>query len=96
MEDRAPELRFDRLAFALHALNLLSARHVDVVVYRSRELQVQQGRDLRGGPQDRWALVGIPEDASPESIALVLTEIAGSPPPYALDAAVRASRRLLA
>ncbi|MBN2192807.1 MAG: hypothetical protein JW751_08305 [Polyangiaceae bacterium] len=86
---RRSTVGFDRLAFALHAIDLLRPRGTDVVVYRSGRLHVTQGRDLRRGAEARWALVGIPRDASAESIALALLDLAGSSRrPLALEVAL--------
>jgi hypothetical protein len=75
---RSPEQRFDRLAFALKALDLLRFPQTRVAVFRSRRLTVESGRQLGGFPESRWAMVGIPSDASAQSIVLALTEIAQS------------------
>ena len=85
--DRRPEQRFDRLAFTLELIGLLGPQALRVAVFRSKRLQVTQGRDLGRGPDARWAMVGVPKDASAESIALALTAIhVGAGAPYALDA----------
>ncbi len=91
--DRGTSGRFDRLAFALRAVELLGPGATTVVVYRSTRLHVQQGRDLRRGATARWAIVGVPADATAESIALVLTEIHGlSGGPFSLELALTAAR----
>jgi hypothetical protein len=76
---RSSRASFDRLAFALRAIDVLRPPGTDIVVYPSSRLEVQQGRDLRRGNAARWALVGIPRDASAASIALALLEIEGTP-----------------
>ena len=89
--ERRPDQRFDRLGFALRALEVLQPPSTDVVVYRSRRLHVQQGRDLRRGSAARWALVGIPEDATALAITLALAEIEGTETgPFRLDLALAA------
>ena len=91
--DQSSEGRFDRLAFALRAVELLRPGSTTVIVYRSTRLHIEQGRDLRRGNHARWAIVGVPMDASAESIALALTEIEGvSAGPFVFDLALSAAR----
>ncbi len=95
--DQRSTATFDRVAFALRTIDLLRPPGTDVVVYRSTRLHVAHGRDLRRGDAARWALVGIPRDASAESIALALLELAGTPArplvvELTLAAAARAER----
>jgi hypothetical protein len=75
---RSPEQRFDRITFAIRALGLLRFPRTRVAVFRSRRLTVESGRYLDGFPESRWAMVGIPSDASAQSIVLALSEIAQS------------------
>ena len=84
--ERRPDQRFDRVAFALQMLGVLSPPSVRVAVFRSKRLEVTQGRDIGRGPGARWAMVGVPKDASAESIALALTNIYAAGKPYALRA----------
>lgn len=89
---RAPAQRFDRIAFALRTLGLLIPARTRIAVFRSSHLQVTQGRDLARGPDARWVMVGVPRDASAESIVLALTQIAGvGELPYTLDASLEAA-----
>jgi hypothetical protein len=93
--DRSSRGRFDRIAFALRAVELLRPGSTTVIVYRSTRLHVEQGRDLRRGNHARWAIVGVPTDASAESIALALTEIEGvSSGPFIFDLAMTAAHDL--
>ena len=93
--DRSSRGRFDRIAFALRAVELLRPAATTVMVYRSTRLHVQQGRDLRRGNHARWAMVGVPEDASAESIALALAEIDRvSAGPFVFDLALAAAREI--
>jgi len=78
--DQRSTATFDRIAFTLRTIELLRPPGTDVVVYRSTRLHVAHGRDLRRGGAARWALVGVPRDASAESIALALLDLAGAPP----------------
>ncbi|GEM_PF-2077740 len=73
--ERRPEQRFDRLAFAMKALRLLRIPRTRVAVFSSRRLVVEAGRDLGPLPDSRWAMVGIPADASARSIVLALSEL---------------------
>lgn len=83
---RRPEQRFDRVAFALRALGLLKPTRTRVAVFASHRLEVQQGVDLARGPDARWVMLGVPEDASAESIVLALTKLErGAPERYVLD-----------
>jgi hypothetical protein len=44
---------------------------------RGNDFHVERGRDLAFGEGASFALLGIPHDASRESIALAVTELAG-------------------
>lgn len=90
--ERRPWQRFDRVAFALRALRLLIPADTRIAVFRSNRLQVVQGRDLARGPSARWVMLGVPWDASAESIVLALTELNGvGRHPYALEATFSAA-----
>ena len=92
--ERHPWQRFDRVAFALRALRLLIPTDTRIAVFRSSRLQVTQGLDLARGPGARWVMLGIPWDASAESIVLALTELEGiGQHPYSLDATLNAAHR---
>lgn len=91
--ERHPWQRFDRVAFALRALRLLIPSDTRIAVFRSNRLQVTQGLDLARGPSARWVMLGIPWDASAESIVLALTELAGvGQHPYSLEATLSWAR----
>lgn len=79
--------RFDRVAFALRALEILKPRGMTVAVFQSRfALRIERGRDWGGGPDATWAMVSIPPDATRENIILALTELSGLPvTPWLLD-----------
>lgn len=79
--------RFDRLGFALRALEILKPRGMTVAVFQSRfALKIERGRDWSGGPGATWAMVSIPPDATRENIILALTELSGLPvTPWLLD-----------
>ncbi|MBN1609352.1 MAG: hypothetical protein JW940_22165 [Polyangiaceae bacterium] len=87
--DQRSTAGFDRLAFALRAVQLLRPHATDVAVYRSTHLHVVQGRDLSRGGEARWAIVGIPNNASAEAVALALLELTDlSQRPLALELAL--------
>jgi hypothetical protein len=89
--------RFDRIAFAMHALRLLSPPKVTVAIYRAGlRLRVERGRDLRAGAGASWATLGIPPHASRRQIALAVAELAGlAEVPYVVDLLVTAADRAL-
>jgi hypothetical protein len=78
--------RFDRIAFAMRALRIVRPEHMRVAVYtRTSNLRVERGRDL-DSEEAGWALIGIPPDASRQSIALALAELAGlGSAPFVVD-----------
>ena len=77
---------FDRVAFAMRALERLAPKRLTVAVYPSSvALNVQKGRDLRR-EGDAWAIVGVPPNASRAYIAFALAELAGvESVPYAVQ-----------
>ncbi len=95
---RQVELRdpssFDRIAFAMRALDRLKPKRLTVAVYSSvSSLRIESGEDLkrRGA---RWAIVGIPPHASREHIAYALVELAGiAHVPYAVASLLAADVR---
>jgi hypothetical protein len=85
-EDRDPLRRyeaiasenFDRIRFAMRALELLAPPQMTVAVYPGcAELRIARGRDLSRGEGASWALVGIPRHATRQRIALALAELTG-------------------
>lgn len=83
---------FDRLAFAMRALDVLKPKNMKVVVYeRIDDMHIEQGREDRLGPNGSWAIVGIPRHASREHIAVSLAELTGmTDVPYLIDVLIRA------
>lgn len=80
--DTTSRERFDRIAFTMHALRVLSPRLTVAVYPRTRSLHVDKVRDL-------WATVGVPPDASREHIVLAVAELAEVPnPSWLLDLAM--------
>jgi hypothetical protein len=85
---------FDRLAFAMRALDVLRPKRLRVALYRTRSsMQVEVVNDLaREGY--RVASVGIPDHASAAHIAYALAEIAGvTSVPYAVQMMLAVDRR---
>ncbi len=86
---------FDRLAFAIRVLGLLDPPRMTVGVYRRKlDLRIESGRDLAGGPDATWAIVGIPSHASRRAIAYALAELAGQESvPFLVDVLVQSATR---
>ncbi len=84
---------FDRIAFAMRALDVLRPKRVKVAVYQAvSTLQIASGRDY-GGREGAWAMIGIPPHASREHIAYALAELAGAASvPYAVQAILASAR----
>jgi hypothetical protein len=69
---------FDRIEFAMRALAVLQPHRMTVAVYpRHRKLHVERGRDWERRDGGSWATVGIPPQASRQSIVLALAELSG-------------------
>ena len=85
---------FDRIAFAMRALDRLRLPRMTVAVYPAlTTLRVEQGRDLRR-EGSTWAIVGIPPHASREHIAYALAELAGvESVPYVVQMLLAADAR---
>lgn len=93
VEHHDPEV-FDRMAFAMRALDVLRPKRLRVALYRTRSsMQVEVMNDLsREG--FRIASVGIPDHASAAHIAYALAEIAGvTSVPYAVQMMLAVDRR---
>ncbi|KYF51001.1 hypothetical protein BE08_43700 [Sorangium cellulosum] len=86
VEYRDPS-EFDRIAFAMRALDRLRPRRMTVAVYPAlAALRVERGKNLHRGEGGSWAIVGIPPHASREHIAYALAELAGvESVPYAVQ-----------
>ncbi len=91
-EYRDPE-RFDRIAYALHALDVLAPPALTVAVYPANlHLHVERGNDHRAGPPAEWAILGIPPHASRRQIAVAVADLAGlADTPYVVDLLVAAA-----
>jgi hypothetical protein len=93
IEHHDPE-SFDRIAFAMRALDVLRPKRLRVALYRtSSSMQVEVIKDVsREGV--RIASVGIPDHASAAHIAYALAEIAGvTSVPYAVQMMLAVDRR---
>lgn len=85
---------FDRIAFAMRALDVLRPKRLRVALYRtSASMQIEVVNDVaRKGY--RIASVGIPDHASAAHIAYALAEIAGvTSVPYAVQMMLAVDRR---
>lgn len=94
LEHRDTE-HFDRLEFAIKVLGMLDPPRMKVAVYRRKlDLRVESGRDLAGGRDASWAIVGIPSHASRRAIAYALAELAGQESvPFLVDVLVQSASR---
>ncbi|WP_394826845.1 hypothetical protein [Pendulispora albinea] len=86
--------RFDRLAFAQRALDLVNPLRTRIAICvepargaragRLERVRVESGRAWGRGPGARWAVLSIPAQASRRAIATAVSELSGEPAPYAL------------
>jgi hypothetical protein len=83
--DETSDERFDRTAFAMHALELVRPQRTTVAVCSGSRLRVQMGRTWGRHPAERWAMLSIPPTASRRAIATAIAELARAPRPYVLD-----------
>jgi hypothetical protein len=84
--DETSDERFDRAAFARHALALLRPPRTTVAISEgARRMHVAGGRVWGGAPGQRWAMLAIPRSASRRAITLAVAELASTPRPWALD-----------
>jgi hypothetical protein len=86
---------FDRMAFAMRALDILRPRGMKVVLYEGvADIRVEQGRDLARGARASWATVGIPPHATREHIVYELAVLAGvADRPWILSLLLQTGRR---
>ena len=83
--DEGSRERFDRVAFALRAVEAVRPARMTVAVCQGKtKLHVEAGRLWGRGPKDTWAIVSVPPTASREAIALAVSRL-GRETPYALD-----------
>ena len=86
-DDEVSTERFDRVAFAQRALDLVRPKRMTVAVcHGATRLRVEAGRLWGKGEGERWAMVCVPSTASRRAIALAVVALAGSSAdPYVLD-----------
>ena len=88
LEDAGSRERFDRVAFALRAVEAVRPARMTVAVCPGRsKLKVESGRVWGGGAKDTWAIVVVPPTASREAITMAVSKlglVAGTSP-YRLD-----------
>jgi hypothetical protein len=81
---------FDRVEFALAAIDRLRPRQVTVVVCEGPWLSVESGRAWGRAPGSRWAMVAVPPNASRRAIAMAIASLGGTrPDAYAFDLLLR-------
>src|SRR5260221_10417800 len=83
--------RFDRLAFAMLALERLSP-NMTVAVYERRKFHLDMPLDTQRDADARVAIVGIPAHATREQIVCALLDAIAVPPAPLLVAALSALR----
>ena len=82
---------FDRVEFAQQALALVQLENTRVVICGgARKLRVDSGRQWGKGPDQRWAVLAVPINASRRAIASAVLELSayGAQRPWALDVLV--------
>lgn len=86
--------QFDRIAFAMLALERLRPKRMRIAVYKSvSSMQIESSEDLKREGY-RYALVGIPPFASREHIAYALAELVGvASVPYAVQMLLLSDKR---
>src|SRR5580692_2709822 len=74
--DRGYSESFDRIAFALEAVEIARPAHMTVAVCATTStLRVEWGRTWGRGPDEAWAVVHVPHAASREAIALAVSRL---------------------
>jgi hypothetical protein len=98
------EERFDRIAFALRAVEIVRPARMTVAVCEGASgLRIEKGRTWGRDPEQMWAVVRVPPTASRAAIALAVSRlglervpgsgVAPAPRPYALDVLIAVSER---
>jgi hypothetical protein len=88
VDDEGSRERFDRIAFATRAVEIIRPRRMTVCVCQAKsKLSVQSGRTWGRHPEETWAIVSVPPTASRKAIALAVSRLGmiGETEPYALD-----------
>jgi hypothetical protein len=87
--DETSEERFDRVAFARRALDLLRPARTTVAICEgnaaSSRTRIEFGPIWGRRPAERWAMLAIAPRASRRAIALAIAELTGIPRRYGLD-----------
>lgn len=88
--DEVSDEAFDRVAFAVEALERIAPRDVRIAVCEgTKRVRVDSGRRWGAGPNARWAVVSVPKTASRRAIALAVAGLSRAPGPYVLDVLLR-------
>jgi hypothetical protein len=78
--------RFDRIAFAKRALDLVRPPRTTVALCEgTARVHVESGRVWGRAPDARWAVLTIPPRASRRAIVIAVAGLAQGAGPYALD-----------
>jgi hypothetical protein len=87
LDTETSDERFDRVAFARRALELVQPPRTTVAICEgAARMRVESGRAWGRGPGERWAMLAIPPAASRRAIALAVVELAAHEHrPWALD-----------
>ncbi len=79
---------FDRIAFAIRAVDLVRPQKMTVCVCEGKtKIKVESGRTWGQEPGEAWAVVSVPPTASRRAIALAVTRLGmgRESDPYTLD-----------
>jgi hypothetical protein len=83
---------FDRVAFAMRALDLVCPSHTRVAVCPGvRGVHVEAGRAWGRASFERWAMLVVPPRASRRAIAIAVASLAEEHEPWALDVLLHSS-----
>ena len=93
-EDETSDEAFDRIEFALAAIDLLRPQRLTIVVVEGPHLRVESGRAWGRAPGSRWAIIAVPKNASRRAIVLAIAALGNVvPDAYALDLLLRGAGR---
>lgn len=94
LSDESSSDSFDRVAFAMDALERVRPHRMTVAVCEGvKRVHVEAGRAWGGAPDERWAILFVPKTASRRAISLAVAGLGGArPAPYQLDLLLRDDR----
>jgi hypothetical protein len=74
--DEGSHERFDRVAFALRAVEAVRPARMTVAVCEGKtKLRVELGRTWGKSPKETWAMISVPPTASRQAIALAVSRL---------------------